>query len=232
MDDNLIVEKIKKLLALAKSSNENEAAAALAKAHKLLRDYDLTLEDVEAKEQSVFCLDLLTFSREQAWKAILAKGIAEYNYCKILKSQSVVQTSPRKSKVVSCYQVYGSEVDVLVCKEMFDYLVKAVLIITRGNSNQKQETSHKNSFKLGVTYSLCERMARDSDEEQNQSDSKELVVSYRNNRNAEIDRHWEDLGFLVKSQKYRSRTVYKDAFDQGFEKGKKISLAKQIKGKK
>jgi len=46
MDKDRIKVKIKKLLALGNSPNENEAAIALEKAQKLLRQYEMSLEDV------------------------------------------------------------------------------------------------------------------------------------------------------------------------------------------
>ena len=52
-----VMEKIKKLMALSKSSNENEAALALERAQKLMEQYSVSMEDVslsEITEQSEF----------------------------------------------------------------------------------------------------------------------------------------------------------------------------------
>ena len=46
MADTSIVERIKKLLALATSSNENESTAAAEKASLLLAQYNLSLADL------------------------------------------------------------------------------------------------------------------------------------------------------------------------------------------
>lgn len=45
-----VLEKIKKCLALGKSSNEHEAAAALRQAQKLMEKYNVTEEDLEGVE--------------------------------------------------------------------------------------------------------------------------------------------------------------------------------------
>jgi hypothetical protein len=45
-DRNKIIDKIRKCLALSKSANENEAAAALRQAQKLMQAYNVTEEDV------------------------------------------------------------------------------------------------------------------------------------------------------------------------------------------
>ena len=43
-----IIEKIKKLLALANSSNEHEAALAASHAQRLLSEHNLAMADIEA----------------------------------------------------------------------------------------------------------------------------------------------------------------------------------------
>lgn len=55
-----MVERIKKLLALGKSSNENEAAAAMQKASNLMKEHLISVTDIEvleAKEGQVVCVD-------------------------------------------------------------------------------------------------------------------------------------------------------------------------------
>ena len=48
MDNSPIIEKIKKLLALANSSNEHEAALAAGHAQRLLSEHNLAMADIEA----------------------------------------------------------------------------------------------------------------------------------------------------------------------------------------
>jgi len=48
MDNPAIIEKIKKLLALANSSNEHEAALAAGHAQRLLSEHNLAMADIEA----------------------------------------------------------------------------------------------------------------------------------------------------------------------------------------
>ena len=49
MVDSGIILKIQKLLALASSSNENEAQAAMMKAQEMLAKYKLSMKDVQSK---------------------------------------------------------------------------------------------------------------------------------------------------------------------------------------
>lgn len=54
MTQQEVFEKIKKLMALSKSANENEASLALSRAQKLMKEYQISMDDVtlsEIKEQ-------------------------------------------------------------------------------------------------------------------------------------------------------------------------------------
>lgn len=51
MDQALIIEKIKKLLALANSSNEHEAALAASHVQRLLSEHNLAMTDIEASHK-------------------------------------------------------------------------------------------------------------------------------------------------------------------------------------
>lgn len=50
MTQNEVFEKIKKLMALSQSSNENEASLALKRAQKLMQEYQVSMEDVSFAE--------------------------------------------------------------------------------------------------------------------------------------------------------------------------------------
>ncbi len=51
MDNSPVIEKIKKLLALANSSNEHEAALAAGHAQRLLSEHNLAMADIEASHR-------------------------------------------------------------------------------------------------------------------------------------------------------------------------------------
>lgn len=52
MDKNKVIEKIKKCMALGKSSNPHEAAAALRQAQKMMNAHGLTEDDIEGSNYS------------------------------------------------------------------------------------------------------------------------------------------------------------------------------------
>uniref|UniRef100_C6E6T3 Uncharacterized protein n=1 Tax=Geobacter sp. (strain M21) TaxID=443144 RepID=C6E6T3_GEOSM len=81
MEDNKrkqIIEKIKKLLRLAKSSNEHEAALAAAKAQELLATYNLNEEDFSEREmpKEAGTAHTDTVKKPAGWVYILAAAVA------------------------------------------------------------------------------------------------------------------------------------------------------------
>jgi hypothetical protein len=82
MVDSGIILKIQKLLALASSSNENEAQAAMMKAQEMLAKYKLSMKDVQSRRpesKAVKRCTAVTFTKA-AWKGHLASVIAD-NFC-------------------------------------------------------------------------------------------------------------------------------------------------------
>ena len=73
--EDKILEKVKKLLALAGNNpSQAEAEAAAAKAQALLQEYNLTLKDVDGEEEA---LDFTYFETgvDRAWKCDLALSL-------------------------------------------------------------------------------------------------------------------------------------------------------------
>ncbi len=56
---NKLIERIKRLLALSKSPNEHEAAAAMSKAQKLMRELSITEEDLELTDFATEYTDMI-----------------------------------------------------------------------------------------------------------------------------------------------------------------------------
>jgi hypothetical protein len=118
-----IVEKVQKLLALSKSSNINEAAAAAAAANRLIDQYCLSEMDLESsgvsieepiEEDSGFIYES---GKITVWKhnlvAILAQhyGCAHWNDC-----------SWAGGRKVSRYRLVGKRTDIGIARYMFSYL--------------------------------------------------------------------------------------------------------------
>ena len=73
-----IIEKIKKLLALANSSNEHEAALAAGHAQRLLSEHNLAMADIEAshKPDSADRVETTVSRTLSKWLRHLSAGVS------------------------------------------------------------------------------------------------------------------------------------------------------------
>lgn len=115
MSEN-IKDKIKKLLRLANSSNENEAKLAMKKAQELLAKHKLKISDVEGKELKVEKLETGIYfsSRKDRWRGDLIKVISK-NYC----VEAYMSTAYHSSKHQIC--LVGMKYDMEICMEVFKF---------------------------------------------------------------------------------------------------------------
>jgi hypothetical protein len=117
MDKERLTERIKKLLALATSSNENEAQAAMLKAQKLMMEHGLEMKDVEdidfdEKEISKTYTD---DTMSASWKVKLMRVIAENFKCEYY-------FSGRRGSNKGVF--LGLKQDAEVAKMVFEYAIK------------------------------------------------------------------------------------------------------------
>ena len=139
-----IKDKIAKLLALAQSSNENEAKAALLKARALMAEHKLTESDcVEAAQRQVREIRTeWTFSkRRDVWASRLAIVIADHYCCTSLLSRDYGK------KTYSAVFI-GLDGDVEVCVEVFGYAMRCV--------TERVKTIRKEMKGLPIDYVISE----------------------------------------------------------------------------
>jgi len=203
-----ILDKINKLLKLAESPNIEEATAAYEKAHKLLKEHNLHIEDIKEKPD-IISETVGEGRRETGWKSILFTSIAESNYCSFIthKIHGCHYDSGYK------YVIYGREENIASTKVMYEYLCEAVERLAK-EARSIDKRFNINSFKIGIVQNLSRRLftieectalvpiikeAKDKMMEEN-SGVKEVSIN-------SSDRHSTYLGFLA---------------------GDKISLNKQV----
>ena len=115
-------EKIRKLLALAESPNENEAKAALLRAHELMAKHKLTEADCTETEMRKVRRVTTQFNLHERggygkWMLDLANTVAKQYCCEALLVRDSLFTRP-------CF--IGLDNDVDVCVEVYSYALRAI----------------------------------------------------------------------------------------------------------
>ncbi|PTQ91240.1 DUF2786 domain-containing protein [Agitococcus lubricus] len=88
MDKETALDKIKKLLSLAKSDNTNEAEAALRQARKLMDMHQLDITEIQASEVHEEQIPSVASKMPPTWMIRLAQTCASAFGCEIVGTQS------------------------------------------------------------------------------------------------------------------------------------------------
>lgn len=117
METNPIIEKIKKLLALANSSNEHEAALAASHAQRLLSEHNLAMADIESsvKPDKADKVEATASKTLPKWVRHLSAGVCTAFDCQAIHHPAVGKMS-----------FIGVGADVQIAAYTFAYLDKTV----------------------------------------------------------------------------------------------------------
>jgi hypothetical protein len=136
-----VKNKIKKLLNLSKSDNENEAMAALEKAQSLIEEYGLNkpaciYESVKVKATT----------RLVPWRNVIGNAVAWlYNCYKYIA-------------IDGAYVFTGDSVNAFLAGEMYAYLIKCVERAAKQNIRKNAKAKFRASYKYGMADRLFERI--------------------------------------------------------------------------
>jgi hypothetical protein len=114
-----IADRVRKLLALANSSNPNEAAVAAAQAQKLLQEHHLTEADVTADvgDLGVISVGIGSEGFSAAWRFVLVCNVARAFFC-----EAIGLHVGKRRKV----RIFGRKEDIEVAIEVFKYLAREI----------------------------------------------------------------------------------------------------------
>ncbi len=117
MEPSPIIEKIKKLLALADSSNEHEAALAAGHAQRLLAEHNLAMADIEASHRpdKADTVETAVAKTLPKWLRHLSAGVSSAFDC-----QAIHHPATGKMTVI------GVGADVQIAAYTFTYLDRTV----------------------------------------------------------------------------------------------------------
>lgn len=174
-----VIEKIKKLFAMAQrhknndgSSNEAEATAAMSRAQELLAKYNLDMAMIQdSPEQQV--TNNATGKREKVkvkrsamykWQQHLWKALAEANFC----WHWVVDTTEfrwGKDRRVKRHVILGSEANVVIVQMMGDYISETIeRLVLENYSKAESLSSSANAWREGCAARLIERIQERAEE--------------------------------------------------------------------
>lgn len=194
--ENKVIDKIEKLLALAGSDNENEARAAMIKAQELMAKYEIDRERVQGKEEKerpVMCFSGGPFKDQ--WINMVAVVIAENFRCRCVAAEKWGSGGAFRIRF------YGYEEDAEICINIFNYAVKVVrkrFVTLRAIYAEAGREFRKNE-KMNYISGFCQGLDRNFAEQKQQSQSFALALVVPK----EVDNFVNALPGIVTQEAYK-----------------------------
>lgn len=239
-DRTKIAERVKKLLALATSPNENEAAAAAEKAQALLLEHSLTMADVQGGEDNEMVWDTEMRTDPYPWRRPLGTMVGKLYLCQYLFS--TIPKTEKSSQDVHSF--IGRRANVAVAKLMFSYLIDAIDRQAKEAARglpPKEQSPFRVSFRAAAAQRVCSRIVVRIEEARHggiikREDGSRLpaLVSLYEQAKSEntsfMNDAFENMGVnlpKVKDQKMATDLSVAGAM-AGYEAGDKIGLDQQV----
>ena len=138
-----VKRRVKKLLALSKSPNENEASLAIKLANELIAQYKLNESDFSDYTKKY----IKSTKRFIEWRSILANAV-----------EQLYATYHYKDINTGSFVFFGDELDVFMSVEMFTYLTRTVERMATQNIRKNAKYKFRQSYKSGVASRIYDRM--------------------------------------------------------------------------
>lgn len=220
-DINKIEKKIKKLLGLAESSNEHEAAAAAARAHKIALKHGLSLSQIkdDSEDQSDVISQVFHKSGRMAtWKSQLAFGVSKVFNCSLFVS---------KSYRMSALTLVGAQHDIASARVTIEYLFEVVERLTRKNA-YGQGAAVSNGYRFGLIARLIKRLQAQAEANKAEVENEQGggVTALVLRKDQKVQDFLDNLN-LKKGQQSKAR-LDSSAYQRGTNDADKVSLNRQV----
>ncbi len=217
-----VVERVKKLLSLAGSPNENEARSAMDKARGLLLKYNVDL--VEADRERAFTRRRLgpVKGRHASWELWLAMILNDFFFVEVLWACSYAAHRDLEGSVL---EVYGTPENVDMAEYVHAYLTRLLGSLWedyRGRRNLEGQRERMR-YRAGLLQGFHEQLSRRPRTRSAGPTSEELV--------------WKGDARLQAWYRYHNPRVVtrrsagvaaSEAFDHGVEAGRRIRLRRPL----
>jgi len=220
LDTTPVIDKIKKLLALADSCNEHEAALAAAHAQRLLAAHNLAMADITAADrpEQVDSVETDVARSLPKWTRHLSAGVSSAFDCKAIHQ-------PAAGKLT----FIGVGADVQVAAYTFTYLDRTVRKLCRGYLKQhagtaiagRQRELMRHSYYLGAVSTITRQL---QDQKRQTPVSPGALVPVKEGL---IRKAMEEMGPIRQMHSRRSY-INATAYGQGQTDGQQVSIRKGV----
>nr|MBF0222009.1 DUF2786 domain-containing protein [Desulfobulbaceae bacterium] len=234
-EESRFISKVEKLLALAESTNANEAASAMQKANALIEKYNLKLINSGRDAHYTHVIINKKKKRVESYQRQICRILQEFFYVKIVASYLYDPISNETHKTI---ELLGTTENVSIAEYCYYFLEKRLDLLWLQNKHRYQgkTRTEKNSYYLGVLRGFYDKLQNQKEQNQKNSSLKQSnedrqLMMRGSALISQDERLHEYVGIRfprLQKQSHRGPKIYKSTYDEGIETGKKITLHKGV----
>lgn len=216
-----MLEKVRKLLALASSSNEHEALAAMARVRELYARYNL--EQVQSQERSEFYHLTITrkSKRLETYEKKIIGILVGHFFVQVIAGQTYDAAIGDRYRSI---EIIGSRESVLMAEYVYHFLLQQSEMLVK-NAGPLSRVSKK-SYRLGVLTGFAQKLSMQEETQNSQSTlGRALMVL---NSDKKRDRYISEVYPRLRTLTSARQRIDRSAYSQGQVEGRKINLNKPI----
>ncbi len=229
------IARISKLLSLASSENENEAALAMQKATEIMQRYNLDQAEVAEENQSS-CVRLTINTRARqvpAWRRKICAILRDYFFVEIIFNSLYDPESNHSFKTI---ELLGRAENVPVAEHCYYFLEHQLASLWKKNKDRfpGNRRTARNSYYLGVLQGFKEKMAAQARPQQKAAAETAppatgaMIVAGDSGLQDFIAIHFPRL----QTRKVRGTRIHTSTYDQAVDTGRSLVLHRSLGEKK
>lgn len=218
-----VIKKIRKLLALSKSGNENEAFLAMTKARELSEKHNI--EVLESSEEDDF--DYISIGHNKkvthSHEVQIASLLTSFFKVEIIFSDTFCQKTGEEYK---CLLVYGTKSNIEIAEYIYYFIWNKLPEFFYNFKKTTNGTVNKKSYYSGILTSIRKKLANSYKKENKNLDE---------NKNLSLQKHNQLLNSFLRNRhpKISTRSIggghlNRNSFEQGIQDGKNFQLNKGV----
>lgn len=221
-----ILDRVKKLLSLATSTNQHEASAAMKKVQQLYAQYNLEkLENPTSKED--YFQITLSFKKKKinAWQQKIVSLLSEHFFVRVI---FLKQFDPASLEHHQAFEIIGHKENVLMAEYVYYFLqqkIEDLLSNKMTSENLSLSALEKKSYRLGLLDGFCQNLNYKSAAAEDACVSKALA---KFNSDPLLENYMCLLYPKVASRRTGPQNIQTESYVLGKADGKKIILNKAI----
>jgi len=149
--------KVEKLLALARSANEHEAALAMEKANELIEKYNL--QQISAEEERRYDHFIINRHKKriEGWQSAICRILTDFFYVEIIYASTYAPLLNERHKTI---EIFGRVENVAVAKYCYSFLERELQSLWQANKQRfhGRTITEKRSYWLGVLHGFHKKL--------------------------------------------------------------------------